>query len=286
MKKVKAAATPPRLLCFAGLWGITEMPQYKKLSRVETMKLAKKAGFDGVMVGADGEMIRETIELGLERMSGISCGEKDFPAHVIQARATHSKRVNVQFYDHDTPPKEAVRGWIKLEGFAEELGVTVDLEVHRDTCTETPEKTWEIADRYQDITGRMIRFNFDFSHFALVKHIGAPYANRLLDRPELIQNSGQFHLRAFNGHHCQIAVLDHKGKLTPEGKDYLDFVDALLRCWLKGSRPGNELCIMPEQLTWAGYNVSGFPPVWPDMLAIIAQARETWDRVTSTQSRR
>ncbi|MDL5054628.1 hypothetical protein QQ056_13885 [Oscillatoria laete-virens NRMC-F 0139] len=246
------------------------------MSRIDTMRLAKKAGFEGVMVSADGEMIRETYELGLERMSGISCGAHDFASHLISARSTDSKRINVQFLDHDTPPKVAVEGWLKLERFAQQLGVTVDLEVHRDTCTETPEKTWEIAERYHAATGRMIRFNFDFSHFALVKHISAPYAQRLLDRPELIQNSGQFHLRAFNGHHCQIPVLDAKGKLTPEGRDYLDFVDALLRCWLAGPRPGNELCIMPEQLTWAGYNVTGFPPVWPDMLAITAQARKTW----------
>ncbi|MDL5055238.1 hypothetical protein QQ056_17035 [Oscillatoria laete-virens NRMC-F 0139] len=53
MSKTPKSSTPaPRLLCFAGLWGITELPQYKNMSRIDTMKFAKKAGFEGVMVGA------------------------------------------------------------------------------------------------------------------------------------------------------------------------------------------------------------------------------------------
>lgn len=271
-----SSKTKPKLLCFGGAWGIMDDPQHRGITRREAMMMNKKAGFDGVAVGADGEMIRETYEIGLERLTGISCNEETFPGQLLLGHSTNSRRINVQFYDHDTPPKVAVRGWLKLEKFAEQLGANVDLEVHRDTCTETPEKTWEIAERYHQATGRMIRMNFDFSHFALVKHIGTPYASRLLDRPELIQNARQLHLRAFNGHHCQIAVLDGRGKLTPEGRDYLDFVDALLKCWLKGAKPGDELCILPEQLTWAGYQLTTFPPVWGDMCAIMHQARKTW----------
>ena len=74
----------------------------------------------------------------------------------------------------------------KVSFEAEKIGgIVVSLEVHRDTCTETPEKTYEIAERYHRATGRMIRFNFDFSHVAVVKHLNpGNYVERLLDHPE------------------------------------------------------------------------------------------------------
>ncbi len=154
--------------------------------------------------------------------------------------------MNVQLLDHDTPPKDAVKVWLKLEAEAEKLGLNVDLEVHRDTCTETPEKTYEIADLYQKKTGKKLRFCFDFSHIAVVKHLNPPYAERLLVRPDLVQFSRQVHFRPFNGHHCQVPATDGKGNETPEFKDYLVFVDAFIACWLKGAKGGEVLYACPE----------------------------------------
>lgn len=48
---------------------------------------------------------------------------------------------------------------------AADLGLTLDLETHRDTCTKTPEKTWKIAELYTQKTEEMLRLNFDFSDF-------------------------------------------------------------------------------------------------------------------------
>jgi len=77
--------------------------------------------------------------------------------------------------------------------------------------------------------------NFDFSHLAIVKHLGPDnYISRLLDHPELVQNSEQVHFRPFNGHHCQVPVT-HKGSLTPEVKSYLVFVEALMALWKKSA---------------------------------------------------
>jgi len=130
-----------------------------------------------------------------------------------------------------------VKHWLRLEREAEKVGgVVVSLEVHRDTCTETPEKTYEIAERYHKATGRMIKMNFDFSHLAVVKHLSPDnYIERLLDHPELVQNSEQCHFRPFNGHHCQVPVT-YRGALTPEAKSYLKFVVALLKLWKKAPR--------------------------------------------------
>lgn len=155
------------------------------------------------------------------------------------------------------------------------------LEVHRDCCTETPEKTYEIAERYHKVTGKLIRINFDFSHFVVVKHLHpGNYAERLLERPELVQNSDQSHCRPFNGHHCQVGVV-HKGALTPEVVSYLAFVRALFACWKKAPRNQDRtLFVCPEMGPYAvggaGYNITGLPPAWPDAVRLRAELAKAW----------
>jgi hypothetical protein len=158
--------------------------------------------------------------------------------------------------------------------------VVVSLETHRDTCTETPEKTWEIADRYAQATGRPLKFTFDFSHFACVKHLApAHYAARLLTQRRLIQHAEQCHFRPFNGHHCQVPVT-HRGALTPEVRDYLVFARELMRVWK--AAPANArrtLFACPEMGPYdGGYNVTGFPPAWPDAVVLRHELARQWAR--------
>jgi sugar phosphate isomerase/epimerase len=75
-------------------------------------------------------------------------------------------RINVQLGNRSTQPEEAVDLWIAMKKEAADLGLTLDLETHRDTCTVTPEKTRKIAELYAQKTGEVLRLNFDFSHFA------------------------------------------------------------------------------------------------------------------------
>jgi hypothetical protein len=203
-------------------------------------------------------------------------GNAKYRESLQAAKATNPARVNVQLLDHDTLPADALKLWLKLEAEAARLGLPVDLEVHRDTCTETPEKTYELADRYKKATGRKIRFCFDFSHLAVVKHLSAPFAERLLERPDLVQFSRQVHFRPFNGHHCQVPATDGKGNETPEFKDYLDFVDAFIACWFKGAKGGEVLYACPEFGPVGGYGLSVFANVWKDAILLRAKTEAIW----------
>jgi hypothetical protein len=185
----------------------------------------------------------------------------------------------VQLCNHDTPPKEAVAIWLKMKPLAKKLGLNIDLEVHRDTCTETPEKVYEIAALYKKATGKQIRFCWDFSHISVVKHLNAPYAERLLVRPDLIQLARQFHFRPFNGHHCQIPVTDVKGHDAPEMKAYMEFLDALLACWFKGAKGGEVIYACPELGPVAsGYGLHAFPNVWHDAIHMRAKTEALWKK--------
>ena len=155
----------------------------------------------------------------------------------------------------------------------------MDLEVHRDTCMETPEKTWRIADLCQQQTGQPLRFNFDFSHFAMVKHLTPPYAARLLERPDLFRLSGQMHLRPFNGHHCQFPVTNQQGQITGWARPWFEFVKIHFDCWLNGGRSGEELWVCPELgAMTSGYWLPSFPDPWKDAVVARSEFDTRWKR--------
>jgi hypothetical protein len=265
---------------FAGLWTLTQQPSApKEWSLEEKVKQAKTAGFQAMGGGAQPEMVPLCEKYGMDYVCYIDGNMETYADRLKAAQTVKPARINVQFCDHDTLPREAIKAWLKMDALAEKMGLNIDLEVHRDTCTETPEKTYEIAALYQKATGKKLRFCFDFSHIAVVKHLGPPYAERLLTHPDLVQLSRQVHFRPFNGHHCQIAATDGRGNETPEFKHYLDFVDAFLACWFKGAKGGEVLYACPEfgPLN-SGYGISSFPNVWKDAILLREKTEALWKK--------
>jgi hypothetical protein len=160
-----------------------------------------------------------------------------------------------------------------------QIGLEVAIETHRDTCTETPEKLFALADGYEQSTGERLPLVWDFSHLAVVKHLLPPFWPRLGTRPDLIQRAQQFHFRPFNGHHCQVPVTDSRGRLTPEFKEYLPFVEKLMAAWLAAAAPGRELIAVPEMgPLWLGYNLHSLPGSWPDTQVLRNRIEQSWRR--------
>jgi hypothetical protein len=280
----------PELAHIAALWSLDGHPPGKKEWSLERkIRAIAAAGFDGVAGLLTPEHRRLAEKSGLRHLLGYICSDDpgEFAAKVRSQKDGGAVHINVQMDNHDTPPSDAARHWVRMVREAERIGgVVVSLEVHRDTCTETPEKTYEIAERFHRATGEMIRLNFDFSHFAVVKHLRPDeYAARLLDHPALVRNSEQCHFRPFNGHHCQVPVT-RAGRLTDEARAYLGFAGELLKLW--GSAPKNRartLFACPEMGPHSGfgkgggYNISGLPPAWPEAVALRVELARIWDRV-------
>ncbi|MBP8255939.1 MAG: hypothetical protein KAX37_01350 [Opitutaceae bacterium] len=275
----------PKISHIANLWSLIGHPSpNKEWSLDRKIRAVAEAGFDGITAALTPEHRRAAERHGLTDLLGfISTSDPaTFEVMLREQKEGGARHINVQLDDHDTPPAVATRHWIQLERLAQKIGDLVpSLEVHRDCCTETPEKTYEIAERYHKTTGNLIRLNFDFSHFAVVKHLNPDnYAERLLDHPDLVQYSDQSHCRPFNGHHCQVPVL-HKGALTQEVRSYLEFVRALFKCW-KGAPRNRErtLYVCPEMGPYnangGGYNITGLPPSWPDAIRLRRELARIW----------
>jgi len=275
----------PQLAQIANLWTLVGHPSKRREWSLDAKVAAiAAAGFDGLADRLTATHRRLADKYGLPHLLGFFATDNatEFESLLRGQMIGGATHINVHLGRHDTPPDLAAKQWLQLVRSAGRIGgLVASLEVHRGTCTETAEKTYEIAARYHEATGELIKLNFDFSHIASCKHLEpSNYAARLLDHPALVRHSEQIHLRPFNGHHCQVPVTVH-GRLTPECRSYLKFAAAVLGLWKKA--PGNRaktLFVCPEMGPYApggaGYNLSGLPPAWPEAVRLRKEIADLW----------
>ncbi len=276
----------PKLRHIANLWTFVEHPSAEnEWPLEEKLRAMKEAGFGGVCWAGSPELKKGAEALGLIFVGGMSSGNAaEFSGMLQDLKHCGAHHVNVQLADDDTLTPEAVGLTLKLMEEGRRLGLEPAVEVHRDTCTETPEKTYALADAYEKVTGELLPISWDLSHMSVVKHLHpGNYIERLITRPDLIQRGQQFHLRPFNGHHCQVPVTDGKGNLTQELKDWLPFAEAVLACWLRGNRnTDRDIFVCPEMGPVAsGYNLSTLPNSWEDAKVLREEIDKLWKKLTA-----
>lgn len=275
----------PVLRHIANLWTLMQHPTCdSEWTLDQKLQAIKEAGFDGVCWAGSPELCEGAKQHGLIFVGGMASGNAaEFPQILEDLKRDGAHHVNVQLAAHDVLTPEALELTLALMHEGKRLGLEPAVESHRGTCTETPEKTYALADAYQNATGELLPISWDFSHFAVVKHlVPSNFAERLLVRPDLIQRAQQFHLRPFNGHHAQVPITDAQGNLTQEVKDWLPFAEALLSCWLEGNRDTDrEIFVCPELgPVDGGYALSTFPNSWEDAKVLRVEIDHLWKRIT------
>ena len=279
MAKTRKRVEKPVIRHMASLGSLAEYGGRKgEWSTEEKLRRIKEAGFDGFtgrvpmitreMVEESGMLFAATADIG---------GIREIKPKFRAIQEAGARCVNVQMLDHDTSTKRAVEVARRVMAVADELEMDVSIEVHRDTCTETPEKTYALAAGFEKAEKRPLKMTWDFSHPAVIKHLSPPYWDRLAERPDLIQYAQQFHFRPFNGHHAQIPALGRGGRLTPEFLDWLEFAEKVIACWLQVATPGREMFVCPEQIP-AGYALSVFGNRWKDAQAVMREVDRVWKR--------
>lgn len=274
----------PVLRHIANLWTLMGHPAPgEEWSLEQKLEAIQDAGFDGVCWAPSAELQQGCHERGLLFVGGMASSKRqDFPALCRDLHRFGATHVNVQLGQDSTPTAEALDLVAALMAEAQPLGLHPAIESHRGTCTETPEKLYALADAYQQRTGELLPISWDFSHFAVVKHLlPADFLPRLLVRPDLVQRSQQFHLRPFNGHHAQVPITGADGTLTPEVHAWLPFAEAVLRCWLESNRQSDrELFVCPELgPREGGYALSSFPDSWADAQVLRRVLDALWRRL-------
>lgn len=277
----------PILRHVANLWTLMQHPsREREWTLEEKLDAIQDAGFDCVCWAPSPELTDGLRRRGLTFVGGIVSGDTvAFPPLLDDLRDAGALHINVQLGSDETLTPEALRLTTALMKEAKARGLRPAIESHRGTCTETPEKTYALADGYFEATGELLPISWDFSHFAVVKHLAPDnFEQRLLVRPDLVQNAQQFHFRPFNGHHMQLPITDARGELTQEVREWLPFAESVLRCWLDGN-PGTdrEIFVCPELgPAEGGYALSSFPNSWDDAKVLRLEIDRLWHRVVAS----
>lgn len=275
----------PVLRHIANLWTLIGHPApEREWTLAEKLNAIREAGFDGVCWSPSAELQAAAQRLGLIFVGGMAPMKKsELPALLSDLSRYGAHHVNVQLGEDSMLAPEALDMALALMEQARGLGLAPAIETHRGTCTETPEKFYALAEAYEKAAGELLPVSWDFSHFAVVKHLlPNNFAERLLVRPDLIQNAQQFHFRPFNGHHAQVPIT-HGGRITQEVVDWLPLAEAVLRCWLEGnSDSGREILICPELgPVEEGYALSTFPNSWEDAKVLRLEIDKLWRELVS-----
>ena len=276
---MKNSPTIPAPRFCATLWTLHGHPSAKReWSTTRKLEAMAAAGFDGVHDVLDETSNRTAQALGL-RVIGRLDGRtfRGWKSSLRRQADLGVDLINVHLGVHDSPPQKAAEATAAMVAYGESLGVHVQVETHRDTATETPEKYDEIRRHYRELTQRRLPTTWDFSHFAVMKHLlPQNYADRLLAWPREIQDSRLMHCRPFNGQHAQIPVTNPRGQLTPEFRHYERFLLSLFTLWQRGSTPRPALWICPELGATEGYHLSTNPPIWSDTQRCLKELKRIW----------
>jgi hypothetical protein len=261
---------------FATLWSLRQYPsKAKEWSWTRKFAAICDAGFDGVF-SPPMPVLGERGNLSYLGVVSLDAAEK-VAAALRCVKALGAVGVDVQLGDYDSKVKAMASLAVRIRDVARDLDLPFAIETHRDTFTETPEATLALVQEYRRKTGESLPLCLDHSHFAVVRHLApATFWERLREPRELLAAAVQFHLRPFNGHHCQIPVLNAAGRRTPEYRDWLSYSASLLD-YLK-AQPTTEPVLAVPELGNANpaYGLSCFGDTWRDVQAVVRDLRRQW----------
>ena len=264
------------LWLFASAWSLRQYPTLaREWSWEKKFAAIRAAQFEGIFSPprpelADRGALRYLAVMSLD-------DPKKVAAALTGARDLGALAIDVQLGDYDTPLADAVRLAVRIRAVARELALRFAIETHRDTFTETPEATLALARAYAAATGESLPLCLDHSHFAVVRHLHEDLLWERLRQPaELLAAAAQFHLRPFNGHHCQLPALDARGRRTPEYRRWLDYSRSLLAH--VAAQPAHDPVLIVPELGHAApaYRLSCFGDTWRDTLAVARDLRQQW----------
>ena len=271
-----APSSPRELWLFATLWSLRQYPtKAREWSWEKKFTAIREARFDGVFSPPIPEVAGRG-ELRYLAVTSLTEKPKVEPA-LKAAKALGALAIDVQLGDYDSKVADMVSLAIRIRDVARDLDLPFAIETHRDTFTETPEVTVALVRGFRRATRTTLPLCLDHSHFAVVRHLARDkFWERLSEPAELLEAATQFHLRPFNGHHCQIPVLNPKGRRTPEYADWLQYSGALLG-YLRQQKSMAPVLAVPELGHAApSYGLSCFGDTWLDAQTVARDLRRQW----------
>ena len=261
---------------FGTLWSLRQYPtKSREWSWAKKFEAVAEAGCDGLFSAP----IPELAERGSLQYLAVASFSKPSPvkAQFRAAKKLGAVALGIQLGDTGSSLADMVKLAIHIDAVARDFDLPYAIETHRDTFTETPEKTLALTRGFKRQRKTTLPLCLDHSHFAVVRHYApCTYWERLRKPVEHLNAATQFHLRPFNGHHCQIPVLKSTGRRTPEYRDWLTYLNGLFT-HLHTQKTMAPVLAVPELGNAApSYGLSCFGDTWLDAQALIKDLRKTW----------
>jgi len=275
-----------QLAVFQSLWGMESLPGDKaSWSLEQKLQAVVEASFDGVNLEDDDPEAARAIEI--LRNLGLAWSVTTFPTTVSELQTTIDfvDRVGRDEFDHvnlqpNVRPATAlegipyVLGWIEA---AEEAGVELFIETHRDRMTTDLHYTLQLIDAVPSL-----RLTADLSHFVVGREFRLPISEdddalimRILDRTEA------FHGRVASREQIQV-------QLGFPGQQ--EWVAVFMRWWEEGFRrwrmraaPDATLNFLielgPPSYAMTGPDGHELSDRWDEALELKRMVRAAWDRL-------
>ena len=261
---------------FATLWSLRRYPSIRREWTWERkFSEIRAAGFEGVFAPPFPEIAaRGALRyLAVTSLGSLANVEPAFRA----AKRLGALAIDVQLGDYDTKVETAVRLALRIRDVARDTELPFAIETHRDTFTETPEATVALCRAFRAASGERLPLCLDHSHFAIIRHLApGTFWKRLSEPAELLAAATQFHLRPFNGHHCQIPVLDVAGRRTAEYRDWKEYSAALFSHLQSRNSKAAVLAVPELGHAAPSYGLSCFGDTWRDVQALARDLRTQW----------
>jgi hypothetical protein len=273
-----------RLLVYQSLWAMEQRrPDGFEWSIDQKLEMIRAAGFDGAGVRFfDRDYAREvTTKL---RGWGLSWQAQCYPravddlkpilAHVAEFGADH---VNLQADVRPHTVAECVpliEGWRQL---AQDAGVALHFETHRDRMTTDLYFTLRLLDRFPDL-----RLTGDLSHYVVGREFAWPISHenhRLMHR--VIDRCWGFHGRVASREQIQVQIS------FPHQRDWLDLFMSWweygLRSWRRRAPKDGVftfLCELgPREYAMTGADGYELSDRWEEAQLMMRLVRDLWNRL-------
>ena len=279
-----------RLLVYQSLWAMEQRrPDGFEWSLERKLAMIRDAGFDGAGVRFfDRAYAREVTQM--LRGWGLSWQAQCYPRtvddlrpileHVAEFGAEH---VNLQADVRPHTIAECVpliEGWRRL---AEEAGVPLHFETHRDRMTTDLYFTLRLLDRFPDL-----RLTGDLSHYVVGREFAWPISeenHRMMHR--VIDNCWGFHGRVASREQVQVQISFAHQR---------DWLDLFMGWWERGFRQWRRrapqdgvltfLCELgPKEYAMTGADGYELSDRWQEAQMLMGLVRELWRKLEQEEAR-
>jgi len=285
----------PRLRPGYSYWSLTKLPMNSGFDGIvewtldEKFARVKAAGFEAVEVtlgeGNEREISEALQRHGLGLVMKLNASSKSLPIDLDEIRdiVQRAVRCKADFLwlqpANAFAPLDAVAALV-TEGrkMANDAGLSLFVEVHRNNFTENIPQTLQLIERVPDI-----RFTADLSHFVVVGEFYGWEDEGALERMRpIIERTSHMHGRISNGEQVQVDVGDGSGDTA---QFFVKLWAEAMRCWLKGAQPGDVFPFSSE-LGPPRYAITlpdgrEFSDRWEQSLVMKKLAEQAWAQASA-----